>query len=141
MSSVKCYKLSESGKLPKRSSDNSAGYDLFSAYDYIINPSERLLIKTDVVLEIPDGCYGRIAPRSGLSLKNNIDIGGGVIDCDYRGNIGVILINNGKCKYSISKGDRIAQIIFEKVEYPNIEEVNNITKTNRDNMGFGSTGK
>nr|AAK43558.1 dUTPase [Lumpy skin disease virus] len=137
---VNCIRLSAFAKLPTTSTDFSAGYDLYSAYDYIVKSKERILVKTDISLSIPKKCYGRIAPRSGLSLYYCIDIGGGVIDEDYRGNIGVIFINNGKNTFNIKRGDRVAQIIFEKVEYPKIKEVKCLDGTNRDNNGFGSSG-
>ncbi|ABI99180.1 DUTPase [Deerpox virus W-848-83] len=137
---VKCLKLSEFATIPKKATYNSAGYDLYSAYDYTVNPFDRILVRTDISLEIPECCYGRIAPRSGLALNYNIDIGGGVIDRDYRGNIGVIVINNSTCVFEIKTGDRIAQIIFERIENPSIEEVLELKDTFRGNRGFGSSG-
>uniref|UniRef100_A0A2K6SRV1 Deoxyuridine 5'-triphosphate nucleotidohydrolase n=1 Tax=Saimiri boliviensis boliviensis TaxID=39432 RepID=A0A2K6SRV1_SAIBB len=68
------------------------GYDLYSAYDYTIPPMEKALVKTDIQIALPSGCYGRVAPRSGLAEKHFIDVGAGVIDEDYRGNVGVALI-------------------------------------------------
>ncbi|AAF17896.1 gp012L [Rabbit fibroma virus] len=138
---VKCVKFSEHASLPTKATKDAAGYDLYSAYAYIIRPSERCLVKTDIGLSIPEGCYGRIAPRSGLSLKFSIDVGGGVIDRDYRGNVGIILINNGKDTYYVKKGDKVAQIIFEKVATSvNIESVGTLDVTVRGRNGFGSSG-
>ncbi|AGU99695.1 deoxyuridine 5'triphosphatenucleotidohydrolase [Myxoma virus] len=137
---VKCVKFSEHARVPTRATPEAAGYDLYSAYAYIIPSHERCLVKTDIGLGIPEGCYGRIAPRSGLSLKFSIDVGGGVIDRDYRGNIGVILINNGKDTYYVKKGDKVAQIIFEKVTSANIEIVGKLVTTARGHNGFGSSG-
>lgn len=81
-------------KLPKRCSDDAAGYDLFSPEDCVIEPKGKALIKTNLSIRVPDGCYGRIAPRSSLAWKHHIDVGAGVIDRDYRGDVGVILFNH-----------------------------------------------
>ncbi|AFB76925.1 dUTPase [Cotia virus SPAn232] len=141
MESVKCVLLSNNGYIPTKSTPGSAGFDLYSAYDYEISPLKRILVKTDIMFDIPEGCYGRIAARSGLSLNKYIDIGGGVIDRDYRGNIGIIVINNGESTFYISKGERVAQIIFEKYFDIDILQCDNINFTERGNKGFGSSGK
>ena len=86
------------------------------------------------------GCYGRIAPRSGLAHKNFIDVGAGVIDSDYRGNVGVILFNFGEQDFEVKKGDRIAQLICEKIEYPDLIEEEELAESERGDGGFGSTG-
>jgi dUTP pyrophosphatase len=98
------------------------------------------LVKTDLQLSVPKGCYGRIAPRSGLALKNFIDVGAGVVDADYRGNVGVLIFNFGKDSFHIRKGDRIAQLICEKIESPDIVEVLHLNNTQRGQNGFGSSG-
>lgn len=95
---------------------------------------------TDIQIEIPFGCYGRVAPRSGLAAKNFIDIGAGVIDEDYRGNVGVVMFNHAEEEFEVKKGDRIAQLICEKIFYPDIEEVSTLSTTERGTNGFGSTG-
>lgn len=86
------------------------------------------------------GCYGRIAPRSGLAWKNHIDVGAGVIDEDYRGNIGVVLFNHSDQEFKVTKGDRIAQLICQRIDYPVLQEVTNLDNTSRGAGGFGSTG-
>ncbi|ARF02662.1 SWPV1-047 [Shearwaterpox virus] len=137
------YRITKNATLPNRQSSNAAGYDLYSAYDYTIQPMDKELILTDIVMSIPSGCYGRIAPRSGLAYNYFIDVGAGVIDSDYRGNISVLLFNFGKKEFIVSKGDRIAQIIFEKIAQPEIREalsVDAIDITERGSCGFGSTG-
>ncbi|XP_048193124.1 deoxyuridine 5'-triphosphate nucleotidohydrolase, mitochondrial-like [Perognathus longimembris pacificus] len=126
---------------PTRVSARAAGYDLYSAYDYTIPPMEKALVKTDIQIALPSGCYGRVAPRSGLAAKHFIDVRAGVIDEDYRGNVGVILFNFGKEKFEVKKGDRIAQLICERIFYPEIEEIQVLDDTERDSGGFGSTGK
>jgi len=98
------------------------------------------LVKTDIQVKVPEGTYGRVAPRSGLALKNKIDVGAGVIDRDYRGNVGVILFNLSDEDFQVSPGDRVAQLICEKIEYPEVEELENLDDTDRGEGGFGSTG-
>lgn len=112
-----------------------------SAYDYTVKGKGKELVKTDLQILIPDGCYGRIAPRSGLAVKNFIDVGAGVVDSDYRGNVGVVLFNFGDEDFQIRRGDRVAQLICEKIEYPELEEEKeNLSNTERGANGFGSTG-
>jgi len=93
---LKVKKLSENAKLPVRGSKYAAGYDLFAAYEYTIPGEGKELVKTDIAIAIPEGHYGRVAPRSSLAWKNHIDVGAGVIDEDYRGPLGVILFNHSK---------------------------------------------
>lgn len=135
-------KLSEFASSPTRASVLAAGFDLSSAHDLLIQPGDRALCKTDLQLGIPEGCYGRIAPRSGLALKYGIDVGAGVIDRDYRGNVGVILFNLGKEPFQIKRGDRIAQLICEQVlDVEVIEDPSLLDNTERGEGGFGSTGR
>lgn len=119
----------------------AAGYDLYSAYDYIIPSAGKVIAKTDISIRVPDGTYGRVAPRSGLAAKHHIDVGAGVIDQDYTGNVGVVLFNHGQTEFVIKKGDRIAQLVCEKISYPEIEEVPSLNSTERGEGGFGSTGQ
>ena len=81
------------------------------------------MVKTDLRVKVPPGTYGRIAPRSGLALSNQIDVGAGVIDADYRGNVGIILFNHGNDDFKINAGDRIDQLICEKIVYADVVEV------------------
>ncbi|NXY20671.1 DUT protein, partial [Atrichornis clamosus] len=134
-------KLSENAFAPSRGSARAAGYDLYSAYDCVIPPMEKAVVKTDIQIALPSGCYGRVAPRSGLAAKHFIDVGAGVIDEDYRGNVGVVLFNFGKETFEVKKGDRIAQLICERIYYPELEEVEALDDTERGKGGFGSTGK
>ncbi|XP_066132581.1 deoxyuridine 5'-triphosphate nucleotidohydrolase, mitochondrial isoform X2 [Saccopteryx bilineata] len=120
---LRFVRLSEHATAPTKGSARAAGYDLYSAYDYTVPPMEKTLVKTDIQIALPAGCYGRVAPRSGLAAKHFIDVGAGVIDEDYRGNIGVVLFNFGKEEFEVKKGDRIAQLICERIFYPEIEEV------------------
>lgn len=133
-------KITPNATAPVQGTPMSAGFDLFSAYDYVIQPNGTVCVKTDIMVELPIGCYGRIAPRSSLALYHSIDIGGGVVDSDYRGNVCIILFNLGKEEFSISKGDKIAQLICEKITIPKLQEYNTLALTERGTKGFGSTG-
>ena len=97
-------------------------------------------MKTGISIAVPDGCYGRIAPRSGLAVKNYIDVGAGVIDADYRGEVGVVLFNHYDEDFHIKKGDRFAQLILEQIKTPPVKETADLPSTERGEIGFGSTG-
>lgn len=129
-------------KLPNQARRHDAGYDLFSLEENIkISPGERVLIKTGITMAIPNGYYGRIAPRSGLALKHGIDVMGGVIDSQYRGEIGVILLNISGFEFNVNQGDKIAQIIIEKCYDANFIKVSQLDETERGVGGFGHSGK
>jgi dUTP pyrophosphatase len=134
------FSLSPSAVLPVRASPGAAGYDLSSAKDSVVPARGKALIPTDLSISIPDGTYARIAPRSGLAWKNAIDTGAGVIDADYRGNVGVILFNHSDQDFPVKSGDRIAQLILERIAIADVEEVNDLSETERGAGGFGSTG-
>lgn len=133
-------KLSENAYPPQRATSHAAGYDLRSAYDYIVLKQNRTLVKTDLGLEIPEVCYGRIAPRSGLALNHFISVGAGVIDRDYTGNVSVLLFNHSQSDFYIKKGDKIAQLILEMIVCPQVVELSSLSQTERGDQGFGSTG-
>ena len=101
---LRYVKLTENALPPTRESSGAAGLDLRSAYDVLIPASGNGLVKTDLAIQLPPGCYGRIAPRSGLALQHHIDVGGGVIDEDYRGNLCVILFNHSDRPFQIRRG-------------------------------------
>jgi dUTP pyrophosphatase len=139
---INVKKLSENATIPTQGTSFAAGYDLYAAEDAVVICGTRKLIKTNISMEINPGYYGRIAPRSGLAYKNGIDILAGVIDSDYRGDIGVILYNTDKnIDFTVKKGDRIAQIIFEACYTATLNNVDNLDNTLRQAGGFGSTGK
>lgn len=133
-------KLTNNAFSPTRGSKMAAGYDLYSAYDYKIPPKGKCCAMTDIQIALPDGCYGRVAPRSGLAAKHFIDVGAGVIDRDYRGNVGVVMFNFGDKEFEVKKGDRIAQLICERIYIPELQECPNLDDTERGEGGFGSTG-
>lgn len=139
-------KLNDAAIIPPKGSSHSAGYDLYSIENYTLKPLERKLFKTGLSLAIPQGMYGRIAPRSGLAFKNGIDVMAGVIDEDYRGELGVVLINLGQEEIHLplvkdGKDVPIAQIIFEFYNNVNFKVVDNLEETQRGEGGFGSSDK
>ncbi|XP_066262534.1 deoxyuridine 5'-triphosphate nucleotidohydrolase [Euwallacea similis] len=125
---------------PTKGSEKAAGYDLKSAVNVVVPARGKYLVDTGLKIELPEGCYGRIAPRSGLAVKNFIDVGAGVVDEDYRGVLKVVLFNHSDTNFEVKKGDRVAQLICEKIYYPQLEEVEELTQTQRGEGGFGSTG-
>lgn len=139
-------RLSESAALPVRASSGAAGYDLSAAHDAVIPAKGKGIVKTDLCMIVPPGTYGRIAPRSGLAVKSFIDVGAGVIDSDYRGNVGIVLFNFGTTDFNVAHGDRVAQLILERCCTPHVVETmtTNLDQpqhsTGRDAAGFGSTG-
>eukprot|EP01040_Poterioochromonas_malhamensis_P024176 gene24176-29851_t len=120
---LRVKKLSEFAVLPSRGSKYAAGFDLSSAYDIVVPARGKAIVKTDLAIAIPPNTYARIAPRSGLAAKNFIDVGAGVVDYDYRGNVGVVLLNHAEQDFAISRGDRIAQLILERICMADMEEV------------------
>ncbi|KZT06730.1 dUTP diphosphatase [Laetiporus sulphureus 93-53] len=126
--------------VPTRQTEGAAGYDLHSAEEVVIPGHSRLLVDTGLKLMIPSGCYGRIAPRSGLAVKHGIDVGAGVIDSDYVGRVKILLINTLDTPFQIEYGDRVAQLILERNDTPITEVVTEIAETTRGTAGFGSTG-
>lgn len=137
---IKIKLLSENAKVPAAGSVFSAGYDLYSAESGQISSGQRALVKTNISVAIPNGYYGRIAPRSGLAYKHGIDTLAGVIDSDYRGDVGVILLNTGSEPFSYSKGDRIAQLIIEKCHDVNWVKATKLEESKRNDGSYGSTG-
>ena len=143
-------KLQNDANIPTYGTDYAAGLDLSAYGQHIIEARTRKLISTGICIQWiretpeddnPNDYYFRIAPRSGLTVKHCIDIGAGVVDCDYRGEIKVCFINNSDKDYVISHGDRIAQGILEKIKRFNlIELVDELDETKRGEGGFGSTG-
>ena len=133
--------------LPAPASPGSAGLDLRAALpedseEIVLRPGERVLVPTGLVLEIPPGCEAQVRPRSGLALRHGIGLlnSPGTIDSDYRGEVGVLLINLGESPFPIRRGDRIAQLIFARVEAVEWEESEALAETGRGEGGFGSTG-
>ena len=134
--------LNTLARLPRRASAGAAGYDLTSTESVTIYPGTRGTVSTGLAVKLPPGVYGRIAPRSGLAVKNGIQVGAGVIDADYRGEIKVLLFNHSSDHvFNISPGDRIAQFICERCELPEVILVDELDETERGEGKFGSTGR
>ena len=154
---IKYSKLPPHAKEPLRANTSDAGYDLFST-DYVtLEPFQRRLISTGINIEIPEGFYGRVAPRSGLACKKGIDVMAGVIDSGYRGEIKVLLINFNFEGYNlkpntfeamfgsgnrveIRPGDRIAQLVIERCHTAEWKLVETLAESQRGEEGFGSSG-
>jgi dUTP pyrophosphatase len=137
-------RLSHDAILPTRGSKYAAGLDLYASETVCISIStlneNGKLVSTGISMVIPHGYYGRIAPRSGFSVKYGLILNAGVIDSDYRGEIKILFNNFTKMDVVIQKGDKIAQIIIEKISILDVEEVENLEDTERGDKGFGSTG-
>ena len=139
--SLKVKKLTDNARVPSRATPGSVGYDLYSTEDYVVLPGNRVVVNTGIQIGLPEGTYGRVAPKSGHSVTHGISVGAGVIDRDYTGEVKVVLFNHDRAKnFVIRAGYRIAQLIVEKIETPEIEEVIEIDETSRGTGGFGSTG-
>ena len=138
---IKYVKLSDFAICPSRNTNEDAGYDLYSTDMCSLKPMERRLVSTGISIEIPEGYYGRIAPRSGLAVKKGIDVMAGVIDSGYRGEVKVCLLNTGHEWLEVEEGDRIAQILFQEVPEFNLQEVDTLQNSDRGVGGFGSSGK
>ncbi|KAI6151801.1 dUTP pyrophosphatase [Pisolithus tinctorius] len=133
-------RLSDKARLPTRGSALAAGYDLYSAEDKVIPARGKAMVDTQLSIAVPPGTYGRVAPRSGLASKFMIDTGAGVVDADYRGVIFVLLYNFSDTDFHVQEGDRIAQLILERIYTPEVLEVESLNETARGSNGFGSTG-
>ena len=132
--------LSSSAKAPTRGSAFAAGYDLYAAKEATVPARGKVLVDTDISIAVPAGTYGRVAPRSGLASKHSIDVGAGVIDADYRGPVKVLLFNLSDNDFKVDVGERVAQLIIERIYTPDVLVVEQLEETVRGAGGFGSTG-
>ena len=134
-------KLSDNAVAPIRGTPLSAGLDLASSHDLVIEKRSRGVVHTDIRILLPENCYGRIADRSGLALNKFITTAAGVCDPDYTGGLSVVLFNHSNEAFIIKKGDRVAQLIIEQYCPVQLLEVYSMdNKTLRNDKGFGSTG-
>ncbi len=160
---IKFKKLETAAKQPLRAKESDAGYDLFSTESCVIKPMERKLVSVGISVEIPEGYYGRIAPRSGLAVRNGIDVLAGVVDSGYRDCLRVVLVNlnlpeglihrpdssmsaysslfGSPLDFRVSSGDRIAQLIIERCYDVDWKPSARLSDSERGSGGFGSTGK
>jgi dUTP diphosphatase len=118
----------------------SAGLDIYSIEDLIIGPQQRSLARTGLAVAIPEGYYGRLAPRSGLAVQKGLDVLAGVIDADYRGEIGCLLYNTSDETLHLPAQTKVCQLIIEKIIAPTPVWADDISETDRGSGGFGSTG-
>jgi dUTP pyrophosphatase len=129
------------GELPAYASEQAAGADLRAAAEVTIAPGERAAVPTGLHLEIPEGHVGLVWPRSGLAVRHGLDTLAGVIDSDYRGEVRVVLVNHGQDPVTLAPGDRLAQLLVQKVERCLYRRVDALADSARGEAGFGSTGR
>ncbi len=141
MIKVKIKKIKENAIVPEYAHEGDAGVDLYSTEDYLLKVGERVLVSTGIKIAVPEGYEAQIRPKSGLALEHGISVVNtpGTVDSCYRGEVGVIAINHGNEDFKIEKGKKIAQMIFNKIEEAEFEEVEELDNTRRGEGGFGST--
>ncbi len=140
ISQLHFQKLSDSAVLPTRGSSEAAGLDLYASAAMVIPAQGFASVPTGLAVALPDGYYGRVAPRSGLAAKFGIDTLAGVVDADYRGEIICVMANHGSEDFEVKAGDRIAQFVIEAIITPEPIFVESLTDTARGAGGLGSTG-
>ncbi len=140
MAVLKVKKLRPDAVLPVRKRKGDAGLDLYAVEGVVLKPGEWVAIPTGIAVEIPEGHFGLIKDRSGLALKHALHCLAGVVDENYRGEIKVVMINLGKEEVKIEKGTRIAQLLIIPYLSVDIEEVEELSDTERGEKGFGSSG-
>jgi dUTP pyrophosphatase len=133
-------RLHPEARLPSRGSERAAGLDLCAVERVTLAPGGRAAVRTGLAVAIPEGFYGRVAPRSGLAVRHGIDVLAGVIDSDYRGEILCALVNHGAEAFEIEPGARVAQLVVEAVATPEPAWADDLEETARGAGGFGSTG-
>ncbi|MDI6891605.1 MAG: dUTP diphosphatase [Actinomycetota bacterium] len=141
---IKLKQLDKELPTPRPVHDGDAGVDLFSRIDTTLKPGERALVPTGIAIAIPHGYAGFVQPRSGLALNHGISIVNtpGLIDSEYRGEVGVILINlNREKDFEVRRGDKIAQLVIQRIETIDFETVDELDNTRRGSGGFGSSGR
>jgi len=134
-------RLEPAGSLPEYGSASAAGADLRASVALVIPPGGRAAVPTGLRLAIPEGHVGLVWPRSGLAVRHGIDTLAGVVDSDYRGEVKVVLVNHGGEPFKVAPGDRIAQLLVQRVERAAFRPVDTLDATDRAEGGFGSTGR
>lgn len=143
MEDLQIHKLDPSAKAPTRAHEGDAGLDLYSVESARLGPGQRVTVGTGLAVAIPDGMAGLILPRSGLALKHGIALvnSPGLIDCGYRGEIRVLLLNTDReTDFAVEPGDRIAQLLLVPFVSTHVREVDDLPETSRGESGFGSSG-
>jgi dUTP pyrophosphatase len=139
-STLQFKKLDPQAILPTRGSPAAAGLDLYSIEPLSLEPGQRVIARTGLAVAVPEGYYGRVAPRSGLATKQGLNVLAGVIDADYRGEIGCLLHNTGAETIELPEQSKICQLIIEKIVTPEAVWADDLSNTKRGSGGFGSTG-
>jgi len=138
---IKIKKLNEDAVLPKYAHFDDAGFDLFAIEDTVIQSGQRITVNTGIAMEIPTGYVGLVWDKSGLSVKEGIKTIAGVVDSTYRGEIMVAIVNLSEKNYKFEKGHKVAQMLIQRKETAEFEEVEELTETKRGSGALGSTGK
>ena len=141
MDIITVKRVSDNAVLPTKSNDDDAGWDLYASESVSIMPNSRTLVGTSVSMALSSGSVGLIWPRSGLAVKKGLDVFAGVIDAGYRGEIKVCLFNSSDETVEITEGDRIAQLLIQKINNVTFKESETLSDTLRGRGGFGSSGK
>ena len=134
-------RLHPEARLPTRGSERAAGLDLYAVERVMLEPGGRAAVRTGVAVAVPEGFYGRVAPRSGLAVRHGMDVLAGVIDSDYRGEILCALVNHGAEPFEVEPGARVAQLVLEAIATPEPAWAEELPETARGAGGFGSTGE
>jgi dUTP pyrophosphatase len=138
---IKIKKLNSEAKLPIYAHPGDAGMDFFALAETEIKPGEVIRVKTGIALELPIGYVGLIWDKSGLAANHGLKTMAGVLDAGYRGELQIVVTNLSKEIYSIKKHDKVAQMLIQRIESPELIEVDELSDTSRGEGGFGSTGK
>lgn len=138
---LKIKKLHPDAKLPTYAHATDAGMDLYAVADTVILARQRVRVSTGIAMAIPDGYVGLVWDKSGISYKSGLKVIGGVADAGYRGEIFIGIMNTTDEDYIFQKGDKVAQMLIQKVEHPELVEVDELDDTLRGTGAFGSTGK
>lgn len=138
---IKIQKLHKDAKVPTYATPGDAGMDLYAVKKYKIKPGQIGLIDTGLAFELPSGTVGLVWDKSGVAMKNGLKSLGGVLDMGYRGELTIGLVNLSRKTYNIDKGDKIAQLLIQKVEHVDIKEVKKLSGSVRGSGRFGSSGK
>jgi len=139
---IQLQKVEAGNKLPSYAHPGDAGMDLYAAESKVLQPGERAIVSAGFKMALPEGYEAQVRPKSGLAAKHGISVVNtpGTVDAGYRGVVGVILINHGQESFEVEKDMKIAQMVINKVEYADVEEVPELDETARGEGGFGSTG-
>ena len=138
---LRVVRLRDGARLPTRGSNGAGGWDLFAVNGQVICPNTRVSIPLGLSITVPDGTYGRLAGRSSVALRHGVFVTAGVIDRDYTGEVGLILFSIGINPYIMNEGDRIGQLLIERIAHVKIIEYEELEETQRGCGGFGSTGQ